>query len=83
MGNDSGWLQCETSEFWCSLAANDHVVQIYENDATLLSTLADFASDGFVADNSVIIIATGNHLEQLKQILISRGFNPDNMLANG
>ena len=46
----------------------------------LLNTLADLAVDGFIAGESVIVIATENHLEELKDKLLLRGFGLDAMI---
>jgi len=75
MNNFGEWQQCETSAFWSDVAALDHVVQIYDNDTMLLNTLADFASNGFHAGDSVVIIATGKHLTALNTRLKVRGLD--------
>lgn len=82
MSNNSEWQRCETNVFWSTIASNDHVVQIYDNDTMLLNTLADYTSDGFYAGDSVIVIAKGNHIEALNSRLRLRGLNLDPLLAS-
>jgi hypothetical protein len=75
MQNNSEWQRCETKTFWGNIASDDHVVQIYDNDTMLLNTLADYAIDGFHAGDSVVVIATGNHLQALNTRLKVRGLD--------
>jgi hypothetical protein len=76
------WQQCDTKVFWGDIAPDDHVIQIYDNDAMLINTLADYASHGFDGGDSVIIIATANHLKQLNERLFSRGCKLDILIEN-
>jgi hypothetical protein len=76
-----GWQQSETKTFWCDIAQDDHVVQIYENDVMLLNTLAYFVIDGFNANGSIIVIATAEHIEQLNERLRKSGFNLNILVA--
>ena len=60
------WTECNTKVFWGEIASTDHLVQIYEDDNIFLSTLSRFAASGLIAGDSVIIIATREHLDQLE-----------------
>jgi hypothetical protein len=82
MSNNNEWQRCETKAFWSTIASNDHVVQIYDNDTMLLNTLADYTSDGFYAGDSVVVIAKGNHMEALNSRLRLRGLNLDPLIAS-
>lgn len=61
--------------FWGEIAPCDHILQIYENDGEFLETLEGFVADGFRAGDSVIIIATNQHLFALNEKLRNRGFD--------
>jgi len=52
--------------FWGEMAPCDHLVQIYNNDIEFLNGVARFVSDGFKKRESVIIIATAQHLKSLE-----------------
>jgi hypothetical protein len=75
MNTNDEWQRCDAKAFWGTIASDDHVVQIYDNDTMLLNTLADYASDGFYAGDSVVVIATGSHIEALNSRLRVRGLD--------
>lgn len=76
------WQQCSTRTFWSDIAADDHVVQLYDTEAMLIHTLADYAADGFDAGDSVIVIATDLHLNELNRKLLHRGYILDPLIRN-
>ena len=49
MNTNTGWQRCETNKFWSTIAPNDHVVQVYDDEVTLFNTLAGYAADSFIA----------------------------------
>ena len=55
--------------FWGEIAPCDHVLQLYEDDTQFVDTLHGFVASGFRAGESVIIIATPEHLRALNQRL--------------
>ena len=59
------WKNSNIQVFWGEIAPCDHVVQIYENDTVFLNTLEGFAGSGLLSGDSVIIIATKEHLSSL------------------
>ncbi len=69
------WEQSKTSVFWGEIAPTDHLVQIYDNDEIILDALEGFVSSGFQAQDSVIIIATEEHLTELNKRLSDHGFD--------
>jgi MEDS: MEthanogen/methylotroph, DcmR Sensory domain len=73
------WRRCDIKHFWSDIAQDNHVVQLYEDDTMLLNTLADYASDGFICGDCVVVIATSNHLRTLNDRLFARGFNLDTL----
>lgn len=58
-----------TDVFWGEIAPCEHVLQIYESDQEFLETLEGFVTNGFQAGESVIIIATPEHLKALNERL--------------
>jgi hypothetical protein len=82
MNTNGEWQRADTKAFWGTIASDDHVVQIYDNDTMLLNTLADYASDGFYAGDSVVVIATGNHIEALNSRLRVRGLDINPLVAS-
>jgi hypothetical protein len=71
--NSTGPSSFLTKVFWGEIAPNDHIVHFYEDDETLLITLAGFIADGLSKRESVIIIATPQHLSGLAHLLGSGG----------
>jgi hypothetical protein len=69
------WEKSPSQVFWGEIATYDHTVQIYENDKVFLNTLESFAGAGLIAGDSVIIIATAEHLKALKDRLSGHRFN--------
>lgn len=59
----------KTEVFWSEIAPCDHILQIYENDTEYLDALSRFVSDGFLKNESVIVIATAWHLTALERRL--------------
>jgi DcmR-like sensory protein len=57
----------------------EHIVQIYLNEYQLVNSLENFAVEGFQKGESVIIIATSAHLNALRNRLILRKFNVDEL----
>lgn len=55
--------------FWGEIAPCDHVLQIYENDKEFIDILESFVINGFRSGESVIVIATPEHLRALNQRL--------------
>ncbi len=76
-----GWEQCNRNDFWSTIAPEDHVVQIYEDEDLLISTLSDYAADGFLLGDSLIVIATDSHIDSLNEQLINKGFDVDRLIA--
>jgi hypothetical protein len=80
--NISGWETSNLQVFWGEIAPCDHMVQIYENEKIFLDTLEGFAGTGFLANDSVVIIATSQHLEALNTRLDSQGFDLNKLIAS-
>ena len=65
----------EPDIFWGEIAPCDHILQIYENDIEFISTLEGFVSNGFRSEESVVVIATPEHLRALNQRLRDQGWD--------
>lgn len=55
--------------FWNEIAPGDHLLQLYENEEIFLDAVEAFVSSGFVYGDSVIVIATEEHLRFLGERL--------------
>jgi hypothetical protein len=71
----NGWKKAEPSIFWAEIAPCNHLVQIYDSDEVLFSTLLGFISNGFDIGESVIIIATASHIVELDKRLLGKGYD--------
>jgi len=69
------WEKSPAQVFWGEIATCDHSVQLYENDKVFLNTLESFAGAGLISGDSIIIIATADHLSSLEMRLVNQGFN--------
>ena len=69
------WETSNIQVFWGEIAPCDHLVQVYENEKIFLDTLEGFTGTGFLAKDSVVIIATSTHLDALNARLRSQGFD--------
>jgi hypothetical protein len=70
------WKKDDRQVFWGEIAPCDHVVQIYENDASFMDLLASFVVGGIRAGETVIVIVTPEHLAGLNERLMMNGFDP-------
>ncbi len=75
------WETSNMQVFWGEIAPCEHLVQIYENDKIFLDTLEGFTGSGFLADETVVVIATSGHLEALNERLFSQGFDVNKLIS--
>jgi len=75
MNTPDQWLNDNMQVFWGEIAPTDHLVQIYDNDEVILNSLEGFAGSGFLAGDSVVIIATSGRIEALNQRLEKQGLD--------
>ena len=81
--NSWRWKRSDLRYFWSDLALKEQLVQFYENERTLLNTLEGFAGSGLLDGESVIVIATGKHLNELNSRLATQGFNLNELSSEG
>jgi hypothetical protein len=75
------WQSSNLQVFWGDIAPCDHTVQIYENENSFLATLEGFIGSGIIAGDSVIIIATAEHLLAIEGRLRRQGFDMEYLSA--
>ena len=80
--NVEEWQTSNIQVFWGEIAPCDHMVQVYENEKIFLDTLEGFTGTGFLANDSVVIIATSKHLDALNTRLISQGFDLNALIGS-
>ena len=74
---DTKWDKSNIQIFWGEIAPSDHLVQIYENEKVFMNTLEGFVGDGFIRNESIIVVATPDHLTSLKERMQDHGFDID------
>jgi hypothetical protein len=70
MNGNQNWSLSRSEEFWRDIAPGEHVLQVYENKASFIDTLAAFVGAGINAGDSAIIIAFPEHIHLLEEKLI-------------
>src|SRR5262245_23321893 len=68
---------------WLQLQDGDHFVQLYEAEAFMLDSAADFFIAGFSRGDAGIVILTESRLQGLKQRLEQRGVDSKNLITTG
>lgn len=76
------WTTSNIQVFWGEIAPCEHMVQVYENEKIFLDTLEGFVGTGFLANDSVVIIATSKHLDALNTRLTSQGFDLNSLISS-
>jgi hypothetical protein len=78
----STWQLTSSQVFWGEVAHADHVVQIYDNELVFLDTLAGFVGTGINEGDSIILLATNEHLFDLEERLTGFGVHLDSLIAD-
>jgi signal transduction histidine kinase/ActR/RegA family two-component response regulator len=63
--------------------SRSHIVQFYEDEAFLATTVAHFIGSGFLAGESVVVIATEEHRQAFVQALGESAFDVERACASG
>jgi hypothetical protein len=78
--NDNfNWEKRNFQIFWGEIAPCDHVLQIYDTDLIFLDSLEGFVGSGILANESVIVIGTSQHLTALEFRLKKQGFDLESL----
>ena len=80
---DSEWIATKANAFWGDIASSDHIVQIYDTDEGLIDTLAGFAGAAINGGDSLIVVATPDHLNGLRVSLTKHGIHVPSLINNG
>ena len=67
--------------FWGELAPCEHVLQIYDEDAPFMDSLQGFIAEGLERGESVIVIATASHREEMSRRLSLAGHDVEALAA--
>jgi hypothetical protein len=71
----------EFDVFWGEMSPCEHLVQMYEEDASMIDALEGFIAGALRTDESAIVIATPAHLERLNKRLRAQGIDLDTAIA--
>src|SRR5690554_3655923 len=77
------WLRTNIQNFWEDVAADEHLVQIYENERVFLDSLEGFAGTGLLYGRSVILVARDSVLNAIEYRLRIHSFDLDKMIKSG
>lgn len=69
------WQADSTERYTRAHLPTDHIVQLYDKDDELIVAITTFVVDGLNLQESTIIIATKEHLELLRNALLSQGLD--------
>lgn len=69
LSQNQGPCKHTTALFWGETAPNDHILQVYVSDDDLIEGLDGYVNSGFRGGESVIVIATPEHLSALNERL--------------
>jgi hypothetical protein len=78
----AGWDNCDAHVFWGEIAPCNHLVQIYEDDEAVLGALEGFVLSGFKTGESVIIIATQEHISALHHRFVQQDIDLEAFIKN-
>jgi MEDS: MEthanogen/methylotroph, DcmR Sensory domain len=81
LNTTSNWKTSNAQMFWSKIAPADHVVQIYEDDKILMNAVLGYVNTGLLEGDSIIIIATQEHIQNLNLLLNKQGYKVDALIA--
>jgi hypothetical protein len=81
LNNSNSWKTSNVQMFWGKIAPADHVVQIYEDDKIFMASLFGYVNTGLLEGDSIVIIATKEHIQNLNLLLNKQGYNLDALIA--
>jgi methionine synthase I (cobalamin-dependent) len=71
----SDWLQESSRIFWGEIAPCDKQLSDYDNDTTFFDALENYVIEGIEKGETVILIATKNHLKNIQRSLKNKRYN--------
>ncbi len=77
------WKNSRINVFWGEIAPCDHLIQFYDNDEIFLNTLEGFVGCGLLSGDSIILIATKEHLLKLNERLTGQNFDTESLINSG
>lgn len=75
IGEQKSWVNADSELFWRDVVHPNHIVEIYDDDKDFVGSLVTFATTGFSLNQSVVVIATSDHLKQLDAKLIEKSYD--------
>jgi len=85
--NNKASMAAQTSLPWKELLANPglrgHIVQLYQDDEFLGEAVSHFAAEGLVRRESIIIVATASHWDDISRRLHHKGFDIADLVRRG
>ncbi|WP_462252541.1 MEDS domain-containing protein [Ferruginibacter sp.] len=81
LNDNHSWKTSNVQMFWGKIAPADHVVQIYEDDTIFMNSLFGYVNTGLLEGDSIIIIATKEHIQHLNLLLNKQRYNVDALIA--
>ncbi|MBV8030019.1 MAG: MEDS domain-containing protein [Betaproteobacteria bacterium] len=80
-------MQTASFSSWRELLAdpgeNGHIVQLYQDDEFYGEAITHFAAEGLTRGESIILVATAPHWQNISGRLRSRGFDLDRLFRDG
>ena len=77
------WETTNFQDFWAEIAPKEHLVQVYESEKVFMNTLEGFVGSGLLAGDTVIIIATKEHISELTARLEKQSLDSQDLVNKG
>lgn len=81
ISKDQEWRINSADVFWGEIAPCQHLLQVYDNESVFIATLEGFIKSGFEAGDSVVVIATAEHLQTLRYRLTFLRYDLDKLIS--
>ena len=76
------WQTAPANTFWASIASRDHIIQVYEDDNIMISSMAEFVIGGIHSGECSVVFLTSGHLAILDKKLKEKGFSPEVLISD-
>ena len=80
LASNNGWQQVNANSFWGEIASSDHIIQVYEEDEVMTTSVASFIEEGIHSNETCVVILTPEHIHAIEKKLRQRGFNVDTLI---